>query len=152
MDKYKIITDARVAIPNAHIPGRVGIGYATSAAIIINSSGTVVAEIAQYIGEVTVPVAELTAIIHGMEEAVAHTTGPIEIWSDSELAIRWLNGVYRQKKAHIRPLIDKIRALEDRYNRKEQVVYCHHPRTAPLAQQADRLAEQKYKEVRGEKA
>ena len=146
MNKLKIITDACCHIPNAHIRGRVGRGFSACGVLILDVQGQTVAELGKYLGEMTVPEAEFNALIFALDNAVNYTRNELEIWMDSELVVRWMNGDYRMHKVHIKPLFDEAKKLEGRY---DKVTYFHHPNTTPLAKQADGLANKEYEKFRG---
>ncbi len=140
IDKLVIACDACCLVKDANVPGRGGSGKAACGIVYmaaIKDLKNVVEEESHYLGEMTVPEAEY----HAIERALDHASGlcrkQIEVWSDSELAIRHLTGVYRLKAANLKPLFDKIKSLEDRYNIVE---YYHHGRTNPVARRADELA------------
>ncbi|MBC7105232.1 MAG: ribonuclease HI family protein, partial [Firmicutes bacterium] len=68
-------------------PGDAGIGC-----VIIFDNKKV--EISEYIGKTTNNVAEYTALIKGLEEALRQKAQEIEIFSDSELLVHQINGIY----------------------------------------------------------
>lgn len=141
MVKTKIIVDARVQIPRAHISGRTGRGKATCGVLIINEYGQE-HEFSKYLGEMTVPEAEFRGLIFALDEAAAICRYDVEVWMDSELVIKWMTGDYRMRKEHIRPLFDEARKNSQRFR---SVEYFHHTRDTDLAKRADTLAEQEYK-------
>jgi len=81
-------------------PGDAGIGC-----LIILDNKKI--EISEYIGKTTNNVAEYTALIRGLEEALKERAEEIEIISDSELLVRQINGIYKSKKQKIDTLIRK---------------------------------------------
>lgn len=86
-------------------PGPAGCG------VVICSDGQVIKNLSRYIGEATNNVAEYTALIDALQEALLLRAERLRIYTDSELLYRQLKGIY------------KIR----------------HPQLAGLAQQAQRL-------------
>ena len=80
-------------------PGPAGIG-----AVIEFSDGRAARELFAYIGETTNNVAEYRALLLALEEAGRHDAGNLTVYSDSELLVRQLNGEYKVKAAHLRPL------------------------------------------------
>ena len=80
-------------------PGPAGIG-----AVIEFSDGRAARELCAYIGETTNNVAEYRALLLALEEAGRHDTESLTVFSDSELLVRQLNGEYKVKAAHLRPL------------------------------------------------
>src|SRR3990167_6931880 len=135
MNKTKIIVDACVYIPNAHIHGRAGKGKAACGVLIIDYSDQE-HEFSKYLGEMTVPEAEFRGLIFALDQVAAVTRFDIEVWMDSELVINWMTGKYRMKKEHIRPLFDEARKNAQRFN---SVEYFHHSRETELGKRADKL-------------
>ena len=80
-------------------PGPAGIG-----AVVEFSDGTPPLELSAYIGETTNNVAEYRALLLALEEAGRHGAGSITVYSDSELLVRQLNGEYKVRAEHLRPL------------------------------------------------
>ena len=80
-------------------PGPAGIG-----AVVEFEDGTPSRELSAYIGETTNNVAEYRALLMALDEAARHGAQPVTVYSDSELLVRQLNGEYKVKAAHLRPL------------------------------------------------
>ena len=80
-------------------PGDAGIGV-----VISSEDGTLLKEIGDYIGKTTNNVAEYTALIIGLREALKLGATVVEISTDSELMARQLSGVYKVKSENLRPL------------------------------------------------
>jgi ribonuclease HI len=87
-------------------PGPAGAGVS-----ITTPDGTVVAEIAEGLGEATNNVAEYTAVILGLERAKALGAREVLLRSDSQLLVYQLTGRYRVKTPHLQPLHRKVRTL-----------------------------------------
>jgi ribonuclease HI len=141
MEKTKVAVDARVQIKDAHISGRLGKGKATCGALIISETGEK-SIFSKYLGEMTVPEAEFRGLIFALDQAAAISRKEIEVWMDSELVIKWMNGEYRMKKEHIRPLFDEAKKYAQRF---KNVEYFHHSRETELARRADKIAEEEFK-------
>jgi len=134
MSKAKVIVDACVHIPGAHIAGRVGRGKAACGVLMIDEQGNE-QELGNYL-------AEFRGLIFALDQASAVTRWDVEVWMDSELVIKWMTGEYRMRKDHIRPLFDEAKKLGGRFR---SIQYFHHLGTSPLAKRADQLAEQEYR-------
>jgi ribonuclease HI len=63
-----------------------------------------VAAIGGFIGETTNNVAEYQALIGGLETALEHGVGSIEVRLDSMLLVKQVTGEYRVKAVHLKPL------------------------------------------------
>lgn len=115
-------------------PGPAGIGVA-----IYDASGTVVAELSEYLGEATNNVAEYTAIVRALETLQTLANDPaqtsVTIKLDSQLAERQLNGVYRVKDITLKTYFDRAKALIEAF---QSVTFVHVLRAENKA--ADQLA------------
>jgi ribonuclease HI len=81
-------------------PGPAGIG-----AVVEFADGRPPVELCEYIGETTNNVAEYRALLLALEEArLQAPEGALTVYSDSELLVRQLNGAYKVKAEHLRPL------------------------------------------------
>lgn len=87
-------------------PGDAGIGV-----VISDTQGSVLREIADYIGRQTNNVAEYAALIRGLRAAADLGATQVEIRTDSELLARQLTGVYKVKAANLKPLFDEAISL-----------------------------------------
>jgi ribonuclease HI len=86
-------------------------GPAGAGAVIINANGHIVAKVGKYLGETTNNVAEYTGLILGLKRARAMGLRELEVFADSELVVRQLNGEYQVKADNLRPLFDEVRTL-----------------------------------------
>ena len=76
-------------------PGPSGIGA------VICSKGEKIKNISNFIGNTTNNVAEYTALIHALQEALILKADSVLIKTDSQLLARQLNKVYKVKNANI---------------------------------------------------
>lgn len=86
-------------------PGPSGIG------VIIVSGQEVIKNISKYIGETTNNIAEYSALIYALQEALVMHLYNIKINTDSELLYRQLKGIYRVKNSGIRPCYEEVLRL-----------------------------------------
>lgn len=91
-------------------PGEAGIGCL----ILIDNKKI---EISEYIGKTTNNVAEYKAIIRGLEETLKEGVDTIEIYSDSELLVRQINGIYKVKNKNLIPLNQKVKELINKFKK-----------------------------------
>jgi ribonuclease HI len=110
-------------------------GPAGAGSQLTTPDGAVVAEIAEGLGETTNNVAEYTAVIRGLERARDLGATDVLVRSDSQLLINQLNGVYKVKSEHLRPLYLRVRQLASDFG---QTRFEHVPRERNT--EADRLA------------
>ncbi|MHB1381466.1 MAG: Nif3-like dinuclear metal center hexameric protein [Thermoleophilia bacterium] len=80
-------------------PGPAGIG-----AVLLDGDGAIVAELAETIGEATNNVAEYKALIAGVVMALEQGVTSLDVYSDSELVIKQLQGSYKVKNEGLKPL------------------------------------------------
>ena len=76
-------------------PGPSGIG------VVICRSGETIKNIASYIGNTTNNVAEYTALIYALQEALILKAQTLNINTDSQLLFRQINKVYKVKSQNI---------------------------------------------------
>ena len=60
--------------------------------------------------------AEYQGIIHGLEAALEKGVEALEVFCDSELAVKQLNGEYRVKDTGLKPLASKVKELAAMFN------------------------------------
>lgn len=77
------------------------------------------ATVSERIGTTTNNVAEYRALVAGLEAARPFGARRISVRADSELVVRQLEGRYRVKQAHLRPLYEEARALLAEYDEVE---------------------------------
>jgi ribonuclease HI len=147
--KGLIIFDACCHIEQAHMKGRKTKGKSACGVIIIDENGRR-HERSKYLGEMTPPQAEFSCLKYALDVAsgILKRDSIVEVRSDSELVIKWMNKEFRLKKEHIRALYDDCKKLEARFSRVE---YNHHPRGSKFAKDADKVAQKCYDSfLRGE--
>jgi ribonuclease HI len=83
------------------------------------------ATISERIGQATNNIAEWRAIVAALEAAREFAAREIEIRADSQLVIRQLQGSYRVRQAHLKPLFTRARELLAAY---DDVRLVHVPR------------------------
>lgn len=87
-------------------PGRAGIGV-----VICDREQNVLEEISEYIGETTNNVAEYRALISALEEVRKYHPKELEVFSDSELLVKQINGQYKVRSPLILPLYKEAKRL-----------------------------------------
>ena len=91
-------------------PGPAGIGVVLTA-----DDGTPIFTLGRFIGRCTNNVAEYTALITGLEEALKLGVKKLIVRGDSELIIKQMKGEYRVKHPDMKVLFDKAKALISRF-------------------------------------
>jgi ribonuclease HI len=79
-------------------PGKAGAGF------ILSRNGEIISKGNRHLGISTNNVAEYTGMIMGLEEALELGERRLLALTDSLLVVRQLNGEYRVKKTHLKPL------------------------------------------------
>jgi ribonuclease HI len=110
-------------------------GPAGAGAILRDSDGTVLAEIAEPLGRATNNVAEWTAVLLALEEARRLGATHVDLRMDSELVARQISGIYRVKHPDLKPI---HAAVMDLLGRLDGYTVGHVPRE--LNKDADRLS------------
>jgi len=119
-------------------PGHSGVG------IVIYRDGLRIKNISSYIGTATNNVAEYTALIYALEEALLLKAKILKINTDSQLLARQLNKIYKVKHASIINLYNRAVHLLTGF---EKVLIKHIPREENSL--ADKLATQAIKSTLG---
>jgi len=103
-------------------PGPAGIG-----ARLLTASGDVVEELADFIGTATNNVAEYQALLAGLELALDRGVERLDVFLDSELVVRQVNGKYKVKDAGLKPLhvqacllLGRFHEVDVKHVRREQ--------------------------------
>ncbi len=91
-------------------PGKAGIGG-------VVSLGGRTHEFSRFIGETTNNVAEYTALIVALEKALELGALEADVFMDSELVVRQINGLYKVRHENIKPLFEKCVLLLRRFRR-----------------------------------
>ena len=91
-------------------PGPAGIGV-----VLLAPDGEVVEELGRFIGTATNNVAEYTALIVGLQRALARGVTHLQVCSDSELMVRQLTGQYRVRNQTLKPLHQEACRLAARF-------------------------------------
>jgi len=87
-------------------------GPAAIGATIEDEAGQRLASISQRIGRATNNQAEYRALIVVLKEAIKLGTSEADIYLDSELVVRQVNGKYRVKNTALKPLYQEVKRLQ----------------------------------------
>lgn len=86
-------------------------GPAGAGALIKDPSAKVLRRLKKFLGRTTNNVAEYSALVLGLDAARSMGIDRINVFADSELMVKQLNGVYKVKSEDLRPLFEKASAL-----------------------------------------
>ena len=86
-------------------PGPAGIG------VIICQDEYVLKNVSRFIGRATNNVAEYTALIHGLQEALILKADKLRVWTDSELLCKQIKGEYKVRDVNLKTLFEQVKHL-----------------------------------------
>lgn len=111
-------------------PGPGGAG-----AVITDATGNVLWEGKEYLGHCTNNIAEYKALILGLKGALAHGYKKLDVYMDSELLAKQINGSYRVKNENLKVLMQEVRGLLASFDFIEvkHVLRCHNARADKMA-------------------
>lgn len=87
-------------------PGRAGIG------VVIRRNGEIIKEISRAIGEATNNIAEYSALICALQEALVLKADSVKIFTDSELVYKQVRGEYKIKNETLKGLHAQVIQLK----------------------------------------
>ena len=122
-------------------PGPAGIG------VVFYHNNKKIKEISQHLGDATNNIAEYSALIYGLQEALKLKARKINIFTDSELMFKQIEGVYKVKQPHIKTLFDQVRHLKEGFEEFHIQHVLRHKN-----KEADKLATDALKEASKENA
>jgi ribonuclease HI len=77
--------------------------------------------ISEYIGRATNNIAEYTALQRALEKARELKADSIQVFSDSELMVKQLTGIYKVKNENIKKIYNSIKSLATGFSKIEYV-------------------------------
>jgi len=91
-------------------PGPSAIGFT------IEKEGVVIEEYSEYIGETTNNTAEYIALITSLKRMKNLSATDVIIFSDSELAVKQINGIYKVKNKGLKSLFSEVMKLSEEFD------------------------------------
>lgn len=110
-------------------PGPAAIG------VVLRQDGKTVKEVSQAIGDATNNIAEYSALVYALQEALVLKADRVKVFTDSELVFSQVNGSYKVKSEHLKFLFDQVQHLKRGF---QHVTITHIPREQN--KEADKLA------------
>ncbi len=87
-----------------------------SYAFVLYRGDQVIKEGGGFLGKATNNIAEYTALIKGLEGVLEEgLQGPLEIYSDSQLLVRQVEGRYKVRQPHLKALLFQVQELLKRF-------------------------------------
>ncbi|RKG77368.1 ribonuclease HI family protein [Corallococcus terminator] len=100
-------------------------GPAGAGAVLMDTQGVVIARLGKFLGHQTNNHAEYMGLLLGLQHARALGAREVEVYADSELLIRQLDGRYQVKSATLKPLFQEAQKLLKTFSKVKLV---HVPR------------------------
>jgi len=97
-------------------PGPSGIGV-----VFYDEQNNVVKKLFKFIGNATNNVAEYSALVYAMQEALIDRYDEVRIKSDSELLTKQLSGEYKVKNDNLRPYYDLFQHISKGFSKIEVI-------------------------------
>ncbi len=107
-----------------------------AAAFLVLENGKIVHKHSSFLGTQTNNQAEYQAIISALKNTKQFTKKHIQIYSDSELIVKQLNGEFQVKSPRLRGLYQEVITRIRDYS---SVEFFHVPRTNPWIKKVDKL-------------
>jgi ribonuclease HI len=92
-----------------------GSGPTGAGAVLISPQGHTLAQESWFCGEGTNNTAEYWALTHGLALALRWGVRRIKVYSDSQLCVRQILGLYQVHESHLKPRFEMARALFDEF-------------------------------------
>jgi len=115
-------------------PGAIGV-------ILCSHENNVLHRFSECIGQTTNNRAEYNAIIRGLELCAKYTRRKVTCYSDSELVVKQLNGVFRLKNDALRKLFLEVERLKAMF---DDVTFQHTRKNNQRVKEADKLLNQAF--------
>ena len=97
-------------------PGPSGIGI-----VFCDEQNSVIKKLFKFIGNATNNVAEYSALVYAMQEALIDRYDEVRIKSDSELLTKQLTGEYKVKNDNLRPYYDLFQHISKGFSKIEVI-------------------------------
>ena len=110
-------------------PGPAAIG------VVLKQGGKTLQEVSKAIGDATNNIAEYSALVYALQEALVLRVDRVKVFTDSELVFNQLNGAYRVKNERLKFLFDQVQHLKRGF---QDIAITHIPREQN--KEADKLA------------
>ena len=94
-------------------PGPSGIGI-----VFCDEQNSVIKKLFKFIGNATNNVAEYSALVYAMQEALIDRYDEVRIKSDSELLTKQLTGEYKVKNDNLRPYYDLFQHISKGFSKR----------------------------------
>lgn len=91
-------------------PGPAGVGV-----VICNEKGKVLKKYGKSIGIATNNEAEYRALIEGLKQAVKLKSQMVEVYTDSELLVNQISGIYKVRSENLKELLNEVKRLMKRF-------------------------------------
>lgn len=110
-------------------------GPAGAGGIIFGEEGKALVKLSEYLGKTTNNIAEYSALVLTLEKACELGAEEITVYSDSNLLVQQLNGLFKIKNLQLKSFFNRAKRLISSYS-KHQIIHVEREKNAG----ADRLA------------
>jgi len=94
-------------------PGKAGAGI-----VILAPNGNIILQKGIYLGEKTNNEAEYLALLLGLKEAYRLGIKDLFIYTDSQLIVNQMKGIYKLRAEHLKPLYEKVKQALSHFSYK----------------------------------
>lgn len=129
---FSLFTDGACDFNDQYEPVNAGIGF-----IVYDSDNSVLLKVSENIGKKTNNEAEYMAVIEGLYKCVELKIKNLRVFSDSELVIKQLNGLYKVKNERLKLLNVEVKRISSSF---ESIQFEHVRRE--LNEEADALSKE----------
>lgn len=120
-------------------------GPAAVAFGVYNKDGSPLHEAAEYIGNATNNEAEYMALIRALDWCREFSEGEVEHYTDSQLVVNQLQGVWEVKAENLKPLVNQISNMKRWF---KSTAHKQLTRSNPMIRRIDRLVNEKLDQIR----
>ena len=127
LDKKPAKKDPRVKHAKLFTDGgsRGNPGPSATGVVLLDMEDNVVKNSSKYIGETTNNQAEYQALLEGLELAGSLGVKELEVYMDSELIVKQINGIYKIKNVDLKPIYDDVKSKALNFSK---ISFTHVPR------------------------
>jgi ribonuclease HI len=116
LPKAKLFTDGG----SRGNPGPSALGY-----VILDADDHVIKKESEYLGTTTNNQAEYQGLLAGLKDARAHGVKELEVYMDSELIIKQIQGLYKVKNQELLPHYTAVKEIAGKF---DSIIFTHVPR------------------------
>lgn len=101
-------------------PGPSALGY-----VILDMNDGIIKKESEFLGTTTNNQAEYQGLLSGLKDALSHGIKELEVYMDSELIIKQINGLYKIKNQDLLPIYKAVKEIAEKF---DKITFTHVPR------------------------